>query len=328
MNSPHFSVVLVNWNTANLLLRAIESVITEAIQSDICVEIVVVDNGSSDDSVAQIREKHPEIRVIENGANLGFARAVNKALQVHQGRHVMLLNTDAVLQPGCLKSFLDAFQQHTNLGILGADLLHEDLSSQNSSAPFPTLPGELLNKSLLRIFLPRKYSRKVIDHAAPFLKVDSVIGACLVIRKETLDAIGPLDERFFFFFEETDWCFQAHRLGWAVAIIPTARVIHGQGKSSKPVLVDTRIEFYRSRYRYFLKNKGRVRTILLFEGLLIKLSVETLTAFLAWIASAGQSERVRQRLRVVKALLLWHLRGCPRSWGLEGRFLRGSEKDS
>lgn len=327
MIPPRFSVILVNWNTAELLLRAIDSVLADASESHLEVEVLVVDNGSSDNSVSQVHEKYPSIQVVENGRNLGFSRAVNKALERHQGEHVILLNTDAAFLPGCLKAFDEAFRHNKEYGILGANLLHEDHSPQNSSAPFPTLSGELLNKSLLRLIFPQKYSRKVTKDAEAFLRVDSVIGACLVIRKETLAAIGPLDERFFFFFEETDWCFQAHRLDWVVGIIPKACVLHGQGLSSKPVLADTRIEFYRSRYRYFLKNKGRTLTLLLFEGLLIKLFVETTTAFFSCLVSLGRSGKARQRFQVVRKLLFWHIRGCPRSWGLEGRFLPNQNAD-
>jgi hypothetical protein len=150
------------------------------------------------------------------------------------------------------------------------------------------------------------------------VRADSIVGACFVIRRETFDAIGPLDERFFFFFEETDWCRRAWDAGWEVAVAPEAKIVHGQGESSKPVLIESRIEFYRSRYRYFLKNQGKMKTILLFEGSLIKLAVEFLSAGAMRILSLGKSQRWRERFRVVSTLLAWHIRGCPKSWGLEG----------
>ncbi len=319
MNNPIFSILLINWNTARLTLQAIESVHEDSARCGIPVEIIVVDNGSSDDSVSQIRKNQPEAVLIENGCNLGFARAVNKGLAVHKGKHVILLNTDATLCPGALTAILWALDENPRVGIVGANLLNEDGTPQNSIAPFPSLLTEVVNKALLRCLSPTRHVRKVHGTSPNLLDVDSVIGACLAMRGETLTAIGPLDERFFFFFEETDWCYRAHLSGWRVVVAPEARVTHGQGKSSESVLVDVRIEYYRSRYRYFLKNYGKWSTILLFEFMLIKLMVETLSALVTFGVSLGASQKARRRLGVVLRLLAWHVRGCPGSWGLEGR---------
>lgn len=325
MNEPIFSILLVNWNTAELTLKAIQSALDDSAANGISVEIIVVDNGSSDDSLQRIRESQPGVVIIENGSNLGFARAVNKGLAVRTGRHVILLNTDATLRPGALKAILRAFEENPHVGIVGANLLNEDGSPQNSIAPFPTLLTEVVNKALLQFLSPTRHERKVRNTSKEVLDVDSVIGACLAIRGEALTAIGPLDERFFFFFEETDWCFRAHKLGWRVVIAPDAKVVHGQGKSSETVLVDVRIEYYRSRYRYFLKNHGKWRTILLFEFMLLKLAVETVSAVITLGVSMGSSLRARRRLDVVIRLLVWHVRGCPMSWGLEGRSVESGQ---
>jgi hypothetical protein len=318
MSAPVFSVILVNWNTAELTLAAIESVRADAGASGVSVQVIVVDNGSVDDSAARIRTAFPQAQVIENDRNLGFARAVNKGLEVSSGEIVLLLNTDARLEAGALATFKRTFEQTPRIGILGGALLDPDGSPQNCIAPFPNLATELVNKSLLRIFNPTKHTRKVEPGSKDLVRADSIVGACFVIRRETFDAIGPLDERFFFFFEETDWCRRAWDAGWEVAVAPEAKIVHGQGESSKPVLIESRIEFYRSRYRYFLKNQGKMKTILLFEGSLIKLAVEFLSAGAMRILSLGKSQRWRERFRVVSTLLAWHIRGCPKSWGLEG----------
>lgn len=317
MTAPDFSVILVNWNTAELTLAAVESVRAEAERSKLSAQIIVVDNGSSDDSVARVRAGYPSVEVIENQANLGFARAVNKGLAVSTGSAVMLLNTDARLEPGALEVFEKTLHENPRIGILGGALLDPDGSPQNCIAPFPTLVTELLNKSLLKILQPVKHKRKVEPGSKELVRAESIIGACFVIRRETFEAIGPLDERFFFFFEETDWCLRARNAGWEVAVAPEAKIVHGQGESSKPALVESRIEFYRSRYRYFLNNHGKLKTILLFEGSLIKLAVEFLSAGAMRVLLLGKSQRWRDRFRVVATLLAWHIRGCPKSWGLE-----------
>lgn len=320
MNTPVFSIILINWNTADLTVQAVESALADSTSSGIPVEIIIVDNGSTDDSLKQIRSHLPMAVILENGRNLGFARAVNKGLAVHKGHHVILLNTDATLCKGALPALVKVFNTHPRTGIVGANLLNEDGSPQNSIAPFPTLLTEVANKALLRLIYPGRYERKVRNTQEELIQVDSVIGACLAIRKEALSAIGPLDERFFFFFEETDWCFQTSSSGWQVVVATRVKVVHGQGKSSERVLTDVRIEFYRSRYRYFLKNHGKLVTILLFGFMLVKLGVEFLAALVALGLSLGASPKARRRLEVVSRLLAWHVCGCPCGWGLEGKF--------
>jgi GT2 family glycosyltransferase len=322
MSSFDFTIILVNWNTAEMLLEAIASVQAEAAHSTLSCEIIVVDNGSSDESVSRVKQVYPAIQVIEMGYNSGFARAVNRGLANRQGRHVLLLNTDARLKAGALTAFAKAFGPDSRIGIAGGRLLKEDGSAQNTAAPFPTLLTELINKSLLGLVGCSSHPRKLEANQTQALEVDSVIGASLAIREETLRQIGPLDERFFFFFEETDWCTRARLAGWQVAVLPDAVVIHGQGKSSEKVLSDVRIEFFRSRYRFFLKHHGRLQTTLLFLGLMIKLVVENISALLMVILSAGRNQKSRRRLSVVSRVLGWHLLGCPGSMGLEGRFLR------
>lgn len=320
MTDIRFSVILVNWNTADMTIRAIESVYEDARDSEFAVEIFVVDNGSHDDSARRIRAALPAVEVLENDRNLGFARAVNRALWKATGEFILLLNTDARLRLGSLQAFLDAFRSDERIGICGGALVGTDGARQNCIAPFPSLATELINKSLLRL-LSSRFQSKIPDGCEEPFEVDSVIGAGLVIRGKTLAALGGLDERFFFFFEETDWCLQCRRQGWKVMAVPGAVIEHGQGESSKPVLVDVRIEFYRSRYRYFQKNLGRLRTLVLFNGLLVKLVVENIGALFGLLAAFGKSEKRRNRFRVVRSILHWHLVGCPLTWGLEGRHL-------
>jgi len=317
MDRPEFSVVLVNWNRADLLVQAVDSVRIDSDASGISVEVIVVDNGSSDESVERICKVSQSVNVIENDTNRGFAAAVNQALDVRQGKHVLLLNTDARLEKGALAVYQEAFQQYPDIGIAGGRLLNVDGSDQNSYSPFPTLLTELGNKSLLRFLSPKRHGRKVDPSTSQPLEVDSVIGAALAIREEALEKIGPLDERFFFFMEETDWCYRARQAGWRVVVLPDARVAHGQGGSSEVALTDVRIEFYRSRYRFFKKHKGMFQTTILFGGMLLKLLVEMIVALVLTVGTLGNSPRAVRRLKVLGLLLGWHLSGCPSKWGLQ-----------
>ncbi len=148
------------------------------------------------------------------------------------------------------------------------------------------------------------------------MKVETIVGAFMLVRKTVWDARGGLDERFFFFFEETDFCLQARRGNFHVVHLPDVRVWHGQGQTAKRVSVGARIEYWRSRYAYFAKNHGRLARLVLFAGLLVRLSIDWPAAGLFTLATFGQNPRWRSRWRVCSALVGWHLQGCPRETGL------------
>ncbi len=197
------SIIIVNRNTKELLLACIESVYATA--PPLSFELLLVDNASSDGSVVDVRHSFPDIRCIENDRNLGFAKANNIAIRQAQGRYVVLLNTDTVLTPLALATIVDFMDRNQKVAICGGQLLNGDGSLQNSIANVPTLATELLNKSLLRLLFPKRYPGKESRFNHP-VEVESVVGACMVVAREAIDRVGLLDEAYFFFFEETDWC--------------------------------------------------------------------------------------------------------------------------
>jgi GT2 family glycosyltransferase len=221
------SVIIVNWNTRDLLCQCLDS-LTQKLEG-VEMEILVVDNGSRDGSVAAVRKKSPGVRLIENSVNLGFAKANNQALSVSKGRYLLLLNPDAQAKDEAIPKMLFFMETHPEAGVVGAQLLNADESKQNSIANFPSLATELLNKSLLRWFFPEKFPGKETDYPDP-VEVDSVIGACMLVRREAMEQVGLLDEKFFLFLEETDWCYRMKKAGWKIYHIPQAEVLHFQGK--------------------------------------------------------------------------------------------------
>jgi len=304
------SFILVNWNTKGYILEALRSI--EDTVGDYRHEIFVVDNGSTDGSPEAIRKAFPRVRLISNERNLGFARAVNQALAQAQakGGYCVLLNSDARLMEGAIKALVAFMEENPDVGIAGGQLMNEDGSRQNSIAPFPSLATELLNKRLLRIFFPRRYPGKERNYRAP-LDVDSLVGACIIVRCQAIEEVGTLDERYFFFMEETDWCLRMKKQGWRISFVPQARILHLQGASASMAKAETRIEYYRSRYRFFTKWHGRGRTAFLKIGLLLRLVVEvTANSLLLW------NKRYRTRWRSYCRLLSWHLRSCPSPEGL------------
>jgi len=303
------SVIIVNRNTRDLLLACIDSIY--ATVPPLSFEIWVVDNASSDGSVEAVRRAFSDARCIENDRNLGFAGANNMAMRQAHGRYMVLLNTDAVLTPAALATIVAFMDSNRNVAICGGQLLNEDGSLQNSIANVPTLATELVNKSLLRKMFPKRYPGKEnrFEHPAD---VESIIGACMVVAREAIDKVGLLDEAYFFFFEETDWCLSMKKNGWRVFFHPHAHIYHLQGRTAKNNIVAARIEYWRSRYIFFRKHYSPAVLFFLAAGLVIKLGISVLLQLISSLVSSS----ARTKLRVNVSLLAWHLLCCPASWGL------------
>ena len=303
------SVIIVTRNTYALTCAAIESV--EHSADALRKEIFVIDNGSSDDTPRLIQQRFPTVHYLYVTSNLGFAKANNQAAKQATGRFLLLLNSDAAVQPESLSMTIAWLDAHPDCGVVGAQLLNPDGTRQNSIANWPTLATELLNKSLLRRLWPKRYPGKGQTFFEP-VAVESVVGAFMLIRRETWDAIGGLDERYFFFLEETDFCLQARRRGWKIMHLPQVHVWHGQGQTAKRVPVSVRIEYWRSRYRYFAKNNGSLTYVVLTAGLCVRLIVN-------WVVSGllyGKNQYWRNKWQINHALVQWHLRGRPDYVGL------------
>ncbi|MCX5875854.1 MAG: glycosyltransferase family 2 protein [Deltaproteobacteria bacterium] len=296
------SIVIVNWNTKGLLLDCLASVY--AMVRDMRFEVFLVDNASTDGSVEAVRAQYPQVSVIQNEQNLGFAAANNKALRLMQGKYALLLNTDAIVTEGAISRLFCYMESHGDVAMSCGQLLNADGTKQNSIANFPSLLTLIANETLLRILMPKRFPSKRRDYSAP-IPVESCIGACLMVRKEAMDAVGLLDERYFFFMEETDWAFAMHRAGWKSCFVPDARIYHLQGQSAGHN-VRARIMFYRARYQYFRKWFPQSWPL---HGLLVvvRLLINVLLNGIGLIMTRG----IRGRLVLYLQLLLWHLRGCP-----------------
>lgn len=253
--SVDLSVIIVNWNTCALLSECITAVEREA--AAILHDIWVVDNGSSDDSVAMLRRDFPHVHVIESKVNLGFAGANNLAMERSTGRSLLLLNTDAIVTPGSIQALLEVAGRMPRAGIVGAHLLNPDGSFQASHTNFPTLWQEFL---ILSTIGRRLRGSRYPSHAAEMDKgaqrVDYVEGACLLVRRDALEQVGGLDEGYFMYAEEVDWCKRMQAAGWEVWYQPTAKVVHIGGASSANRKTSREADLYRSRVRYFRIHHG------------------------------------------------------------------------
>ncbi len=297
------SIIIVNWNTRDLLQNCLESIYKTV--SDISYEIIVVDNASRDGSVAMLQERFPLVKVIQNDINRGFGAANNQAMRIMAGRYALLLNSDTVLKENAVKELFTFMEKHPDVAMACGQLLNADGSKQNSIANFPTLLTLSFNVSLLEYIFPKRYPSKRYDFMEAIV-VDSCIGACVIVRKKAIDEVGMFDERYFFFFEETDWAYQMKTAGWKVFHVPTAYIYHLQGQSIGRN-VRSRIEFYRSRYQFFRKWKNRSYYYLVRFVIIIRLSVNWLLTSVANIITLGLNKGLRDKWVVYSKLILWHL---------------------
>lgn len=257
--TPDLAIIIVNWNTRQLLLDCLAAL--PAATAGIDAETWVVDNASRDGSVEAVREQYPEVRIIANKENLGFAIANNQAIRASDSRHVLLLNSDTIARPGSLAALVHFLDAHPDVGVVGSRLLNPDGSLQPSWALFPNLFTELIGKKL------RLRWRYPTTDGTLAYGTDWIDGAVLMIRRSILPQVGLMDERYFMYTEEVDWCYRTRRAGWKVCYLPESEVIHFGGQSSKQAATRMKFELYRSKLRFFGKHYGRPAAVLLGLGL-------------------------------------------------------------
>jgi GT2 family glycosyltransferase len=270
------TIVVVNWNVRQHLRRCLASIAgsddlrvpgapgprpgVAGRQGRWTAETIVVDNASTDGSVAMIAQDFPWARVIANRDNAGFSRGNNQGMAAASGRYLLLLNPDAELGSGALRAMLRFAESHPRVGIVGPQLRYGDGAVQSSRRRFPTLPIFFLEATVVQQwwprnrFLARYYMLDRRDDATG--QVDWLVGACLLLRREVIDQIGGFDEGFFMYSEELDLCRRAASVGWQVIYLPEAVVTHHEGRSSEQVVAARHVRFHASRIRYVRKYHG------------------------------------------------------------------------
>ena len=308
------SFIIVNWNTRDILMDCLDSIYKTV--TDIDYEIYVVDNNSADGSQTAVKNKFSEVKLIENETNTGFAHANNQALSIMKGKFAVLLNSDAVLKENAIKKLLTFMTSTPCAGIAGVQLLNDDGSRQNSIDNFPATETEIFNKSILRLFFPGKYPSKNRSYQNP-IEVDSVIGACMIVSKEAMDEEGILVEDYFIFLEETDWCFRMYKKGWKIYHVPDAEVFHLSGHSKKKTPWRSQIEYYKSLYKFFRKNRTPLSYLSIRVLKPCKILINLILNILGNLITLFQKEGLRNRLVKYYKLFVWHLLMCPDSMGIQ-----------
>ncbi len=310
-----FSVITVNFNGGKEAADALASCISEGVLPENCV---VVDNGSSDNSIQHLERNLPGVCIMANSCNAGFAKAVNQGLRAVGGDAVLILNNDARLLPGALEAFQRAMDAWPGAVLLGARLVDTLGRPQNAVAPLPGIWQEILPRSLMKRILPHYFGGRMIG-VDKITVVPTVIGAAMVVRKSLLELLGYLDENFFFYLEETEWCARAHRMGLQVLFCPDARVEHRLGGTANRFHAAARIEFQRSRLLYAKKFEGRYSHTALVLWYFLKAGMDFLSNAVLFLLTLGLAPKVRARARSYGVLWLWHLFLRPKTWGLPGK---------
>jgi GT2 family glycosyltransferase len=279
---PEVSVVIVNYRKGDLLLDCLESVFRTA--EDMPVEVIVVDNASHDDTSTTVPRRFPQVRLVLNAQNVGFARGTNQGLALSVAPLCLWLNPDAVLQRGALRELVDFFRRHPDAAAVGPRMIGPDGRLQYSCRAFPTLGTAFFTRySLLRRLWPgnpvsSRYLLSDWDHAGA-RAVDWISGSCLLTSRAVLSRVGLLDEAYFLFNEDVDWCRRAADAGLRIYYDAHAVVVHHIGASKGRLPAWLVLERHKGMFRYYRKHMRRSRwlDVPVALGIALRAGLEILT---------------------------------------------------
>lgn len=309
------SVSIVNFNQCRLLEKCLKSIFETS--KGIRLEVFVVDNASLDDSIEMVREKFPNVELIVNEQNRGYAAANNQAIKLSKGRYVLVLNNDVIVLPGALQAMVNFMDEHLRVGVLGPRVLNPDGTLQPSCMAFPTLWTLLLRALYIDKLLPENRVAGALfmsywGHDS-IREVDMVSGCCMLVRRDTIEQVGLMDERFFFYAEEADWCRRIKQSGWQTYFLSNAEIVHYGGQSTQYHAVEMHIEMFRSMLRYFDKYYGRCGYLAARFLLILQVS---LRLFYHWSSRPSLSqcrrEHASQKIKLYWPTLRWLLGISPR----------------
>ncbi|MCM3338831.1 glycosyltransferase family 2 protein [Paenibacillus sp. MER TA 81-3] len=251
------SIIIVNYNTKQLTLNCLKSVFRSV--TDYHFDVILIDNASRDDSVQVIGEQYPQVKLIANEHNLGFSKANNQGMRVAQGRYVLLLNSDTVIQPDTLDIMIRFMDEHLEVGASGCKVVLPDGSLDKACRRgFPTPSATFFYVSRLSKMFPKNprinaYHREDLDPDEAY-PIDCLIGAFMMVRREAIEQVGMLDEDFFMYGEDVDWCYRIKQAGWVNYYYPKSKIVHYKRASSRNKPFKITYEFHRAIYVLYNKH--------------------------------------------------------------------------
>jgi GT2 family glycosyltransferase len=332
------SVIIVNWNAAKYLEGCLGSLF-EALPAALVSEVILVDNGSTDGSVALVAARYPNVRIVNHGANVGFAAGNNIGLSLARGSYLCLANPDVVLSPRSLLTMYSYMNAHPEVGLLGPKMLDGEGLVQRSAMAEPSSMNTIVHALGLDTLLPRSFlGHSLLMREFSFdttRDVDVLNGYFWMIRSSVLAAVGPLDERFFMYGEDLDFCLRVRVAGWAVRFLAETHVVHFGGGSSRWSPTRFYLEMQRSNNQYWKKHHGYVGSIIYLSATLVHHLLRFVTYSVKSVVMCDRSGMTRHKRARNGATLLWVLsRTTERMAGLcvkrpgvcFGRKSEGSEK--
>jgi GT2 family glycosyltransferase len=308
--TPEVSVIIVNWNTRDLLCGCLASLLAETSAAH---EIIVIDNASTDGSSAMVADEFPSVSLIANTNNRGFAAANNQGLAVACGKHVLLLNPDTIVLDSAIDTMLAWLAEHPDVGCVGCQVLEgPDVIQETSFAD----PGPL-NLTIIELGLHRLW-RWLPFFGRPWYRgwdrtterdVDVVSGMFMLVPRKVLEIVGPLDEAFFIYSEEADWCRRIRKAGWRCVFAPVAQIIHldGGGKSTVQIKSKMHVQMQKSHLIYVRKHVG----VLAYGMIRVLFATSALLRVLLFggLAKLRYDPVNRARARLAMASLQFHVLG-------------------
>lgn len=311
------SIIIVSWNVKGDLADCIRSIGDNRPCCD--YEVIVVDNASSDGSAEMVEERYPEVRLLANEENLGFATGNNVGIGKSRGEYLLLLNPDTIVHSGSLDALVKFMDENADVGVCGPKLLNTDGTTQPSARGFPTLRGVVHCFTIMRAIpiFHRCYNSWMMRDFAHDKQtdVDQVMGAALMVRRSIFEALGGMDESFFMYYEEVDLCYRIKQSGWRVVFTPKAVITHRGGQSVGQIPVRRRIMTLRSILIFLRKHRGK-KAIMLFNvffkpAVFLQDIYNVLRAAVTWLVAVVTFKRKKRieagkRLHTTSSWLIKH----------------------
>jgi GT2 family glycosyltransferase len=301
------SIIVVNWNTQKLLYDCLESIYAHT--ENLTFEIIVVDNASSDDSVGMVKNNFPDVILVENESNRGFAVANNQGMAIANGRYVLLLNSDTVIFDNALNKAVSFADAHSKVGVVGCRVLNSDGTLESSCFMFPSILNMILSSICIHRIFPRSrfFGRERMSWYdwSNASKVDAVAGCFMLVRREAIEQVGLMDERFFIYGEDTDWCRRFHTAGWDVMFYPEAEVIHVGGASSSKDPIKFYLEMLKADMQYWRKHHGKFGKVSYIIVLLLREVLRVIARAFQYVFCISSREMIFFKLRCSLACIRW-----------------------
>ena len=304
------SISIVNWNTKDLLRDCLKSIYENTHGID--YEIFVADNASTDGSSEMVEREFPQVKLIKNKENVGFAKANNQIIKESRANFVLLLNPDTVILDNAIGKMVRFMWSHSEVGAVGPKLLNPDGTIQFvCGRSFPTLSAVFFEKSLLSTLFPHnritgKYYMGYWNHDDT-REVDLLSGACMMVRRQTINEVGLMDEQFFMYGEDVDWCYRIKQAGWKIYLLADAQVTHLGGQSVEVLDDRGRVASYQSMQKYFRKYYPKVPLLTLKLLSIIEMILRTLGNAGVALLKREQRHISFRKIKSYLAVLKWHL---------------------